>query len=362
MTVKIITWILTENENKEEFKIWSQLKVAPFNYQGNTIDFISFEDWLKDYYKKFLHNDIENNKVVIEVDEDKLKMDTRFRKDILDLSGKAKISFWNTAPSELWVKVIKKSKQIKVSKDLNEYRINLQIEKKEDWLAGSGYLTPQSDRLAILLDFDNASDLDKTFDYIRENEEHIISWRGRAKWQGTIGGERKCILKGPIRRVNDTNTNQPDEEKGLEEKLALLVEQAGDLMKIKKELQHELEKLVEKDLDEIIAAVEQALKTKDKKQIDSKFKELQNFIGSQSRQKKQAYEKQKRKVQQLLLEKEQSSLYSTTTTADNKFFGDKKKLIGGITMIVIVGLVGFGFFYWKNNKKKNLHSSQRLAF
>jgi hypothetical protein len=91
----------------------------------------------------------------------------------------------------------------------------------------------------------------------------------------------------------------------------------------------------EKTLQKIIAAVEQALNAKDKKQIEAKIKELEAFVGSKVDYKKLAYEKHKDKVKELLAKGSHKDQISPT---NNKFPWGKTLLIGS-TIAVVVGAV-----------------------
>ncbi|KLL04899.1 MAG: hypothetical protein MRERV_9c020 [Mycoplasmataceae bacterium RV_VA103A] len=105
----------------------------------------------------------------------------------------------------------------------------------------------------------------------------------------------------------------------------------------------------EKALEKLIAALEQAIKNKNKNEVESQSKKLQEFVNSQVDYKKLAYEKKRDEVQRLL---DQAKNYSTQNSQNNEGFFRPNNPLMWVSGVAVVGIVAGAVLIVRSRKRK----------
>ncbi|CAG8826759.1 21560_t:CDS:2, partial [Racocetra persica] len=104
-----------------------------------------------------------------------------------------------------------------------------------------------------------------------------------------------------------------------------------------------------KALEKLIAALEQAIKNKNKNEVESQSKKLQEFVNSQVDYKKLAYEKKRDEVQRLL---DQAKNYSTQNSQNNEGFFRPNNPLMWVSGVAVVGIVAGAILIIRSRKRK----------
>ncbi|CFW92835.1 protein of unknown function [endosymbiont DhMRE of Dentiscutata heterogama] len=105
----------------------------------------------------------------------------------------------------------------------------------------------------------------------------------------------------------------------------------------------------EKALEKLIATLEQAIKNKNKNEVESQSKKLQEFVNSQVDYKKSAYEKKGDEVQRLL---DQAKNYSTQNSQNNEGFFRPNNPLMWVSGVAVVGIVAGAILIVRSRKRK----------
>ncbi|CAG8448634.1 7894_t:CDS:2 [Racocetra fulgida] len=175
-------------------------------------------------------------------------------------------------------------------------------------------------------------------------------------------------LEEALKKTRDTANNSSDEElkKQKEEKERELGEKNKQKAReiIRDEVNGVLEEngikpedlsteifnaMGEKALEKLIVALEQAIKNKNKNEVESQSKKLQEFVNSQVDYKKLAYEKKRDEVQRLL---DQAKNYSTQNSQNNEGFFRPNNPLMWVSGVAVVGIVAGAILIIRSRKRK----------